>query len=56
MRARRRPCGMPWFPHGLKRARLYACGWRCDRCSPWALTGREEPQPGPGSPRDAHPI
>jgi len=39
---------MPWFPHGLQKARLYACGWRCDRHAPWALAGRPEPLPGPG--------
>ncbi len=44
---------MPWFPHGMERARRYACGWRCDRHAPWALAGRPEPQPGPGWPDGA---
>jgi hypothetical protein len=44
-RPRPRPaCGVPWLPHDLTYARLYPCGWRCDRHSPWALAGR--PRPG----------
>lgn len=43
---RRRPCNVPQAPHDLTYARLYPCGWRCDRHSPWALAGR----PGPESP------
>jgi len=50
---RRRPCGVPWFPHGLQWARPYVCGWRCDRHAPWALAGRPEPLPGPGWPAGA---
>lgn len=38
-RRRRRPgaCDVPLFPHDLTYARLYPCGWRCDRHSPAAL-------------------
>ena len=29
-------------------ARLYSCGWRCDRHSPWALAGKRSlPKPDP---------
>lgn len=41
----RRPCDVPWFPHGLRKARPYACGWRCNRHAPWAVAGQEEPKP-----------
>lgn len=47
---RRRPCDVPWHPHGLKRARPYPCGMRCDKHTPAALQGKPEPQPGPGWP------
>lgn len=49
----RRPCDVPWFPHGLRKARPYPCGFRCDRHAPWALAGQDEPQPGPGLPASA---
>lgn len=38
----RRPCDVPSLPHSLN-SRPYACGWRCDRHSPWGLRG----WPGP---------
>lgn len=50
---RRQPCDMPLFPHGLHRARLYPCGWRCDRHTPRALQGLPEIPPGPGMPTGA---
>ncbi len=50
---RRRACDVPWFPHGLKKARPYPCGWRCDRHTPNALAGRPETPPGPGLPNGA---
>lgn len=55
MRAPRKwkPCEVPSHPHGLKYPRLYACGWKCDKHSPWAVAGRLEPQPGPGLPEGA---
>lgn len=37
--------------HG--RDRLYPCGWRCSAHAPWALAGRPEPEPGPGTPAGA---
>jgi hypothetical protein len=49
----KRACDVPWLPHGLKRARPYPAGWRCDRHAPWALAGQPEPQPGPGLPAGA---
>lgn len=48
----RRTCDVPWLPHGLFRARLYPCGWRCDRHTPNAIRGLPEAPPGPGSPAD----
>jgi hypothetical protein len=38
-RRRRRPgpCDVPQWPHDLTYARLYPCGWRCDRHSPGVL-------------------
>ena len=50
---RRLPCDVPWLPHGLRRARLYAAGWRCDRHSPNAIRGLPEAPPGPGMPAGA---
>lgn len=50
---RQPPCEMRWFPHGLRRARFYVVGYRCDRHSPAALAGQPEPQPGPGWPAGA---
>lgn len=47
MTTRRAPCDVPWYPHGLARARLYPCGTRCDRHAPWALAGKPEPPPRP---------
>lgn len=42
---RRRPaCDVPQPSHDLTYARLYPCGWRCDRHSPWALAGRTAPE------------
>ncbi|WP_329336176.1 hypothetical protein OG252_13320 [Streptomyces sp. NBC_01352] len=52
----RRPCDVPWLPHGLKRARLYPAGWRCDRHTPNAIRGLPEPQPGPGMPAGAQRV
>lgn len=50
MKGRPPPCESAGLPHGLTRARLYPCGWRCDRHTPAALQGRPEPPPGPGWP------
>lgn len=47
---RRRPCDVAWFPHGLKKARLHPCGWRCDKHTPRAMRGLPEIPPGPGLP------
>ncbi|WP_328860915.1 hypothetical protein [Streptomyces sp. NBC_00306] len=41
----RQPCSL-LPPHGLKRARPFPCGWRCDRHTPSAVQGKPEP-PGP---------
>jgi hypothetical protein len=49
----RRPCDVPWLPHGLKRARLYPAGWRCNRHTPNAVRGLPELPPGPGMPAGA---
>ena len=46
-------CDVPSFPHGLKRARLYPAGWRCDRHTPRALQGLPEIPTGPGMPAGA---
>jgi hypothetical protein len=43
-RGRREPCETPTLPHSLN-SRLYPCGWRCDRHSPWALAGHDSPTP-----------
>ncbi|MFC8276282.1 hypothetical protein ACFUJR_27875 [Streptomyces sp. NPDC057271] len=48
-RVRPRPCDH-LGPHGLQRARLYPCGWCCDRHTPAARAGRPESPPGPGWP------
>jgi hypothetical protein len=50
---RRRPCDFPRKPHGLGHARLYVCGWRCDKHTPNALRGLPEAPPGPGWPPGA---
>lgn len=50
---KRQPCDVPSSPHGLQRARLYPCGWRCDRHTPRALLGLPEIPPGPGMPAAA---
>ena len=50
---RRRACDVPWLPHGLLRARLYAAGWRCNRHTPNAIRGLPEAPPGPGMPAGA---
>jgi hypothetical protein len=47
---RRRPCELPLKPHGLGHARLYVCGWRCDKHTPNALRGLPEAPPGSGWP------
>lgn len=39
------PCQVPTGWHSLTRARLYACGWLCDRHSPWRRAGRPDPSP-----------
>ncbi|WP_225840271.1 hypothetical protein [Streptomyces sp. NK08204] len=49
----RRPCDVPWFPHGLLRARPFPCGWRCNRHTPNALHGLPEIPAGPGMPAAA---
>lgn len=41
--------------HGLRRARLYACGWRCDSHTPAAQAGRPEPPEGAGWPTASTP-
>ncbi|MCR3732213.1 hypothetical protein FHS35_009131 [Streptomyces umbrinus] len=52
-RGRRQPCEIPQLPHSLN-SRLYPCGWRCDRHSPWGL--QNKPKPGtPTPPRDITP-
>jgi len=33
--------------------RFYRTGWKCSTHSPWAETGQDEPQPGPGMPAAA---
>lgn len=48
------PCDDLSLPHGLRHARLYPCGWLCDRHSPSARQGRPEPQPGPGWPAGSY--
>jgi len=48
-----RACDVPSFPHGLKRARPYPCGWLCDRHTPRALQGLPEIATGPGKPAGA---
>ena len=48
---KKRPaCDLPLHPHGLLRARLYPCGWRCDKHTPNALRGLPEVPAGPGWP------
>lgn len=42
------------LPHGLQAARLYPCGWRCDRHTPAAMAGRPETPPGPGWPAGSY--
>lgn len=49
----RRPCDVPWLPHGLLRARPFPCGWRCNRHTPNAVRGLPESPPGPGMPAAA---
>ncbi|MGW1813312.1 hypothetical protein ACWCQM_07035 [Streptomyces sp. NPDC002125] len=41
-------------PCGLRYARLYPCGWRCNIHTPSALQGRPEPEPGPGWPAGSY--
>jgi hypothetical protein len=41
------PCDVPTGEHSTAPARLYPCGWRCDRHSPWARAGLPEPSPRP---------
>jgi hypothetical protein len=48
----RRPCDVPWLPHGLLRARLYPAGWRCNRHTPNAIRGLPEAPSGLGLPAD----
>ncbi|MER6821629.1 hypothetical protein ABT316_19225 [Streptomyces cellulosae] len=36
MKRRPEACDVPAYPHGLRYARLYPCGWRCDRHAPRA--------------------
>lgn len=48
-----RPCTAQYFPHGLRYARPYVTGWRCDRHTPAAEAGRPESPPGPGWPAGA---
>lgn len=43
-RGRRQPCEIPALPHSLN-SRLYPCGWRCDRHSPWGRAGHDSPTP-----------
>lgn len=48
---KKRPaCDLPIHPHGLLRARLHPCGWRCDKHTPNALRGLPEVPAGPGWP------
>lgn len=49
-----RPCGSLGLPHGLRYARFYPCGWRCERHTPSAERGRPEPPPGPGWPAGSY--
>ncbi|MFG2993984.1 hypothetical protein ACGFZK_32615 [Streptomyces sp. NPDC048257] len=49
-----RPCEALLLPHSLQPARLYPCGWRCDRHTPNALAGRPETPPGPGWPAGSY--
>lgn len=39
------PCDVPADEHDDTPARLYPCGWRCDRHSPWAIKGLANPSP-----------
>jgi hypothetical protein len=43
-RGRRQPCEIPSLLHSLN-SRLYPCGWRCDRHSPWGMAGHDSPTP-----------
>lgn len=43
-------CEVPSNPHGLRYARPYACGWRCNKHTPAAMQGKPEPPTGPGWP------
>lgn len=54
MKRRPPPCADLALPHGLTRARLYPCGWYCDRHTPAARQGRPEPPPGPGWPAGSY--
>lgn len=49
---RRRPpaCEVPVPTCSYTYARLYPCGWLCDRHAPWARLGLPKPEPGPGWP------
>ena len=46
------PCETPNGAH-TGELHFYACGWRCDAHSPWAMKGLPKPQPGPGWPAGA---
>ncbi|MEV0639008.1 hypothetical protein AB0I77_29510 [Streptomyces sp. NPDC050619] len=49
-RPARPACNVPSNPHGLRYARRYIVGWRCDKHTPAAMQGKPEPRPGPGWP------
>ncbi|MEU0522734.1 hypothetical protein [Streptomyces niveus] len=49
-----RPCGSIGLPHGLRYARPYPCGWRCEKHTPAAEQGKPEPPPGPGWPAGSY--